>query len=293
MSSPQEAPVLSDGQPLMVYDWPATDSAALSILFLHATGFHARCWDTIIRQLPDYHCYAMDTRGHGQSYKPDVPLTWQQTGVDAATVTRTLGLRGAIGVGHSMGGNSLVRAAADVPGAFSALLLIDPVIFPFDWYTLDDYSIEGHFILQRRRQWTSPEQMYERFRARVPFSSWDDQILRDYCQYALLPDGDGYTLACAPDTEAHIYLSSRLRANQNVYDAIRQINVPVYIMRCTKGLAQSGNDLLLSPTAPNLAEHFQRGKDIPLPNNTHFIPMESPQLVVEQIQAIVRENVAE
>ncbi|MCG8346819.1 MAG: hypothetical protein MI924_03430 [Chloroflexales bacterium] len=49
--------------------------------------------------------------------------------------------------------------------------------------------------------------MFDRFVERAPFCRWDRTILRDYCQYGLLPapDGDGYVLACPPAIEAAIY----------------------------------------------------------------------------------------
>src|SRR5262249_5765046 len=147
-----------------------------------------------------------------------------------------------------------------------------------EMYRLDEYTIEGQFILRRRRQWASPDEMFASFKGRGPYAEWQDAVLRDYCQYGLIPDGDGYTLACAPEVEAHIYASAPLRANADVYGAIDQIKLPVRVLRCAK-TRQSGQEMLVSPTAPDLASKFQHGLDVLLPDNTHFIPMESPDLV--------------
>jgi lipase len=272
---------------LTVYEWEGRDPA---VIFLHATGFHGRCWDEVIRQLGDRHCYAVDVRGHGRSDKPEPPHPWQQFGLDAAQVARQLELKGAVGVGHSMGGNALVRAAAGEPDAFAALLLVDPVILPAHWYHADEYSIDGHFVLNRRRQWSSPDEMFERFKGRGPFANWQDVVLRDYCRYGLLPadEGNDYQLACPPEVEAHIYASSSLASNRDIYDAVAQVTVPVRVLRCAKPVSQVGVDLMDSPTAPDLASRFAHGEDIALPDYSHFIPMESPELVARHIDDLLR-----
>ena len=38
-----------------------------SLLIVHATGFHARVWDEVIRRLPGRHVLALEQRGHGRS----------------------------------------------------------------------------------------------------------------------------------------------------------------------------------------------------------------------------------
>src|SRR6516164_7072931 len=93
-----------DGGPLAVFERPGSEP---TILFAHATGFHARCWNQIIARIPDCRCVAFDMRAHGLSFKPGPPYHWRQFGRDSAALVRQLSLRGAVGVGHSMGGHSL------------------------------------------------------------------------------------------------------------------------------------------------------------------------------------------
>ena len=286
MASPTVQRITVDNHHLTVYEWGEPVPNQPSVIFFHATGFHARCWDGVIQHLDGVHCYALDALGHGASNKLKPPHGWKNYGRDAVEIAKKLHLKGAVGVGHSMGGNSLTRAAAAIPEAFSALLLIDPVIFPREKYTLEDYSIEGHFVLKRRRQWSSPDEMFNSFKGRGAFANWHDAILRDYCEYGLMPEGESYVLACAPEVEAHIYSSSMLAANADVYDAIDAIDVPVRVLRCANYLSDK-NDMLASPTAPDLATHFKDAADIPLADNTHFIPMESPELVAQHIHELL------
>jgi len=72
----------------------------------------ARTWNQIIARIPNRRAIAFDMRGHGLSAKPEPPYLWHVFGEDTAALARALGLRGATGVGHSMGGHSLALAAA-------------------------------------------------------------------------------------------------------------------------------------------------------------------------------------
>jgi hypothetical protein len=45
-------------------------------------------------------------------------------------------------------------------------------------------------------------------------------------------------------------------------------------------------DLSASPTAPDLASRFARGRDILVPGRSHYIPMEDPEAVAEEIRRL-------
>ena len=199
-----------------------------SILFAHATGFHARCWDQIIHRVPGAHCYAIDMRGHGLSSKPGPPYSWRWFGEDLAAVLREIKLKDAVGVGHSMGGHAVALAATLVPEAFKELLLIDPVIMPPGYYSPRER--DPHFARKRKNQWQSAEEMIERFQDRLPFRDWDPAVLRDYCRWGLLAQGDQFVLACPPEVEASIYENSG-KPEANLYGIIERIEVPVTVVR--------------------------------------------------------------
>ncbi|NTU82702.1 MAG: alpha/beta hydrolase [Chloroflexales bacterium] len=266
---------------LMVYEWPGEGPA---ILLAHATSFHARCWDQVVAHLPGRRCIAFDQRGHGLSDKPAPPYRWRAFAEDLVALGRALELRGAVGVGHSLGGYATALAAALDPALFAALLLVDPVIFPPHVYgqSLD----ELHFAARRRNEWDSPEAMYERFRHRPPFSRWKPEVLRDYCQRGLVPapGGAGYVLACPPTIEAAIYVSA---SEESIYPELATIQAPTVVLRGHPHVLNTIDDMSASPTAPDLAAHFRHGRDVELLNHSHFIPMETPTLVAGYIRDLL------
>jgi lipase len=273
-----------NGVELALFEWPWSGPP---LLFVHATGFHARCWDRVVAGLPGRHCYAVDMRGHGRSDKPPPPYAWRSFGEDVAALARVLGLAGAVGVGHSMGGHSVALAAAREPAAFAALLLLDPVILSPERYGV--VRSEEHFAARRRDRWASPDEMVARFADRPPFSRWDPAVLRDYCDHGLLPapDGDGFVLACPPAIEAAIYAASTAR-DADIYAEVAALDLPVRVVRSARRPEPGAVDMGASPTAPDLASRFRRGEDIPLPDRSHFIPMEAPGLVAAFVRELAR-----
>jgi lipase len=275
---PVEHRLQINGIEIALWEWPGAEPA---IFLHHATGFHARCWDQVIAHLPGRHCYAIDARGHGHSSKPALPYRWRNFGEDVAAIALQLGLSGAIGAGHSMGGHSVTLAAALRPGTFSSLLLLDPVI-----RNKNDYVgpwTQAQFVAKRRNRWASPEEMYMRFEDRQPFDAWDRKVLRDYCEYGLLPDGDGFVLACPPEIEAGIYENSPA-PESNIYLEIATIQIPVKVVRAGKKL-NPANFMGSSPTAADLASNFAHGTDL-VAEQSHFIPMEAPELTARWIAAL-------
>jgi lipase len=268
---------------LAVRERPGDEPA---VLLLHATGFHSRCWDEVVARLPGRRCIAFDARGHGRSSKVAPPYSWREFGRDAAALVRALGLSGAVGVGHSMGGHAVTLAAAIVPEAFSELVLIDPVIFPESWYT--GPSAELNMVANRRNRWANWDDMFVRFKDRKPFDRWNRQVLLDYCEFALspAPGGQGFMLACPPEVEAAIY-SYSTHPESNIYPEIASIHIPVQVVRASR-FTTDARDFTLSPTAPDVASKFLNAVDRRFPDHSHFLPMEAPDLAADLIMH--REN---
>jgi lipase len=277
---PAEHRISVGGVELALWEWPGDDP---SILFCHGTGLHSRCWNQVIAQLAGRRCLALDFRCHGRSAKPDPPYLWRTFGQDVAAVAADIGLSGAVGVGHSLGGHAMTLAAALGPKAFSSLLLLDPVIRRRDAYV--GPWTGARFVAKRRNRWISPREMFGRFENRPPFDSWDRAVLRDYCEYGLLADGDGFVLACPPAVEAEIYENGPL-SDADIYPEIATIRIPVQVVRAGKHFDPT-DFMRNSPTTPDLASNFANGSDLSLPEHSHFIPMEAPALTARLIADIL------
>jgi pimeloyl-ACP methyl ester carboxylesterase len=270
---PLERRVAVNGVELAVYEWPGDGPP---LLLAHATSFHGRCWDPVAELLPGRRRVAFDHRGHGRSAKPEPPYRWADFGADTAALAAALDLRGAVAVGHSLGGYAATLAAALAPGRLAALLLLDPVILAPERYV--GRTPGAHGAARRRAHWSSPRAFYERLHDRPPFSRWQPAALHAYCDHGLLrnPAGHDYVLACPPAVEADIYQGATERP---LYAEIAALKIPAVVVRGHPYQDNPAEDLSASPTFPGLAGAFPNGRDVFLPDHDHFIPMVDPALV--------------
>ena len=269
-----------NGNEIALYHWASAklDASAPAILFIHATGFHARCWDNVIDLLADYNVYAYDQRGHGLSGR-EGPFDWPQFGEDAVAVIQELrtkkGVQEIVGVAHSMGAYSLHYAAALDCTDIKGLVLIDPVMGDM---LSPELGPDTSGVALRKNQFESPELMYQRFVGRQPYAQWQADAVHDYCFYGLRQEGDYYELSCPPAIEAQIYPGA---FREDVYAMAEKINVPVVILRAKMHTPGEPISFLVSPTSPTLADHYPQGSDHYYPDLSHFIPMCKPDLVAQ------------
>lgn len=286
MQKPQSSRVLANGIDLVTHEWGETYRGQQPTLVLvHATGFHARCWDQVIHHLEGRHVIAVDQRGHGGSSKNQFD-NWSVFGDDLVALLTQLQLTKVEAVGHSMGGHAAVAAAAIDESLFAKLLLIDPVILEPGFYSMwDDKVLQGdpqHPAARRRSEFSSRDEMYDRYRERLPFSLFTDQAMRDYCQHGLIDCDEGVRLACPPNFEARIYDSAC--SNQKILEQATQVNIPVTVARSLQPKKPEDiMDFRYSPTWNQLASQFPQGRDVLLEHLTHFMPMEDPKQVAQLI----------
>ena len=264
-----------------------------TILFCHAASFHGRCYDRVINEaLHGHHVIALDFRGHGRSQQHPPPYRFRWFGEDVLEFIETMKLpnENLLGIGHSVGGYSLTWAAAKASRQlFQSLLLLDPVILPPSTYgnvsTVVSQGID--YILRRKSQWSSVEEMFSKFEKREPFSQWPKDTLRNYCTYAV---DEKCKLVCAPDGEASIYRVS-LESDSNIYPLIEQSkfiqNIPIHIVRAT---ITNFFQLNSSPTEPSLVKWFRKGRDTRLENSKHLFPMDQPELVIDLVRKFLQEH---
>ena len=97
-----------------------------AVIFVHGYSGALGNWKYVLEQLPkEYHAYALDLRGHGQSGKPG---SYQLTELaeDIYAFSRELGIKEFTYVGHSLGGKIGYKFALDHPDVLKAMVLVAP-----------------------------------------------------------------------------------------------------------------------------------------------------------------------
>lgn len=254
------------------------------VLFVHATGFHARLWDPYALRLRDrFRVLALDQRGHGDSTAPpEGPegMAWEHAAADVHALITALGIQGCAAAGHSSGGAAVAVCAGRWPGTIARLLLIDPVLPPYPDGGAprpDGGGDERRFSGARRRRdlWGGPAQFAETMRTRTAFARWEPEFLRLYAEHGLRRREDGqWELKCRPEIEAAVYERAM---RQRPWPALATLTAPVRLLRAVGERANS-------PTPPDAAAHIPNCVESTLPT-THFIPQEASAAVQAAIDA--------
>ncbi|MDW3219817.1 MAG: alpha/beta hydrolase [Acidimicrobiales bacterium] len=251
------------------------------LLFLHATGFHGRCYQQIANHLhDDYHVFAPDLRGHGDSETPDMALPWRGMADDVEAVLDHLALDGPIpACGHSMGGATVVATALRRPQAFRAAWIFEPILFPsvHETRTRENPLAEG--ARRRRHHFDSIDEIIERYASKPPFDAVDPAALRDYVVHGFRARDDGVTLKTTGENEARTFEG----VDTSVFERLSEITMPVTVVG-------SGDGMPPAVVAPQVADALPHGVLTPWPDRTHFGPFEDPARAAADIRRALGEQ---
>ena len=287
MSEPELKRAHLEGVEFAYFEWGTQTPDKPTLFFVHATGFHGRLWDFIIHQLPNCHAIAFEQRGHGRSENSSVKH-WGTLAQDQVKFLKHLNIQHMIGIGHSMGAHGLIEAAGCTVNEkfLYSLLLLDPTVSAPENYSDEIFEFPGglHPAAKRRAVFHSTEDMIQQISGKSSFPKFHAKILRDYCEYGLVPTSDGQlTLACPAEVEAWVYMTAR--TNKAIFDHAGQVTIPTTIVRAKDPQPDNMMDFSSSPTWPGLVNLFANGVEYHWPDCTHFIPMERPNEVVQLIES--------
>src|SRR5579871_4275549 len=135
----------SDRLKLQFWDW-GTDGKPVVIL-VHGSRDHARSWDWIARALQnDYHVYALDLRGHGNSaWAPGAAYTMAEHVLDLAVLIDIIDQKPIRLIGHSLGGMIVFHYSGLYANRVLKVVSIEGLGFPAG------HNIHGTLAQQMRR----------------------------------------------------------------------------------------------------------------------------------------------
>ena len=258
------------------------ESGQVDILFLHANGFNAMTYNGVFAPLGEQglRVLAVDLRGHGLSTLPADPAaiasSWDVYRDDLICLLRSLGPMPRVLAGHSMGGATCVLAAMNWPGDLGSippLVLFDPVIAPPSMERMPSPSPLMAGALRRKNNFESIEAALAGYVGRGAFKTWPEASIRDYLVDGLhLAEDQTYQLRCAPTWEANNFS----HPYRTVDAPIPQLPCPMTVLRAALG------------STCHWRNWPPQAKVQTVPDSTHFIPLESPDLAREALLAAVQ-----
>ena len=100
------------------------------LVLAHANGFAPGCYRTLINQLRSaFRVASFAARPLWGNAEPAAVGSWLPLAGDLTRLLEARGETAVVGVGHSLGGVLTALAATASPSRFTALVLLDPVVF--------------------------------------------------------------------------------------------------------------------------------------------------------------------
>jgi pimeloyl-ACP methyl ester carboxylesterase len=247
----------------------------VEVLFLHANGFNALTYRTVLAPLGrTLHVVAIDQQGHGLS-PARVPAegrtNWLDLRDDLIGVIDSLAEPALTLAGHSMGATVALLAADKRPERIKALALFEPVLFRKPRIGENPLSTRA---LRRRSVFPDRAAVVAAYRGRGAFASWPEQALIDYVTDGFRDRPDGQVeLACSPAWEASNFVAH----DHDSLGALRRLGAPTTILRADRG------STCAVQSADEFAADNPRFRIETIPQTSHFLPIERPDLVCETI----------
>ena len=254
----------------------------------HANGFPPGTYRPLAEALTDrYHVLGLPSRPLWPGSRPESAPDWHPLADDLIAGLDGLGLRGIVGVGHSLGGVLTLWAAIRRPDLFRAIVLIDPVMMPPGWLWLlrlmrwlglghRQPLVQG--ALRRRRVWPSRQACYEHYAGRSIFATWPEESLRAYVEAGTRERADGQVeLVYPPAWEAHIFAT----APTDVWRAVPRLRTPTLVLR--------GAHSRTFPAASQarMARLVPQTRFVVIPEAGHLVPMERPRETAQAIRVFL------
>jgi pimeloyl-ACP methyl ester carboxylesterase len=277
-SPPAEGFSNSNGTRLHWVDWGGAERP--SVLFLHGAALSARTWDLVcLAMRTDYHCIALDQRGHGRSegvfsFGVDEPRE------DIRGVVQALGLERPIFVGMSVGGNNTIAYAGRYADEMAAAVFVDicPTVLPasFQLAVAHDAAIATSSTVE------AAAEMAHRINPRG-----SKAYKRYTLSYSLERFADGclhlrYERDRPAPTSAEQVAQHMARRREMLWSCVPNIKCPSLVVHGADSVPQTFENL----------ERFRallpRGSIVQIPNASHDVQEDEPKALTEAISGFLR-----
>ncbi len=273
----------------------------VSALLLHATGFNAMTYQSLLAPLGlRARLVALDLRGHGRSTMPAKTnfASWRHHRDDVIHWIEKHAPNGLVLTGHSMGACVALLVAGKRPDLVKGLVLVDPVILPPRIYRFNHLMPFSRLLMRRlemakmarrrRSDYASVDEARASYKGRGAFATWREPFLDDYLLDAFERTDDNphdsedqtWSLLCTPKMEAATFGAQRNRP----WGALRRVKkagVPLIILRPEKKAVLSAEE------AKRILRRYPRAVVKTVRGTTHFLPMEAPYAVREELSAMI------
>lgn len=251
--------------------------------FAHANGFPPGAYRKLLAKLTSRaHVVSARSRDLVPGTEPRSLRDWDDLAEDLIASLRARGLKGVVGVGHSVGGVATVLAALKEPSLFERVVLLDPTLLTglhrLVFTLAGPLGLRGRIppasLAHRRREhWSSREEAFASYRKKPLFQHFDPDCLQDYVTSGLreAPQG-GFQLAIPRQWEARIFETGP----RDIWRRLRGLKVPTLVLR------GAGSDTLSAQGLERVRRTLPEALTETVPGS-HLFPLEEPEACAQHI----------
>jgi esterase len=261
---PEEHRVAANGLGFRYLDWGTKGQRP--ILFLHGGALTAHTWDLCCLALrDDYHCMALDQRGHGDSdWAPDADYSLSAQREDVKGFTEAIGLDQFVLVGMSMGAINGLAYAIAYPETLSALVLIDagPDVRRRGSSRIRDFVNGG----------AKPESLDAIIERALAFNPRrDPKVLRRSLMHNLRRQEDGNWVWKYDRRRFQQMGEEHAAERQALADGLTRVTCPTLVVRGAE------SDVFHEEDGERLAQRLPDGRFITIPRAGHTVQGDNPK----------------
>lgn len=244
------------------------------IVFLHGGGLNAHTWDLLCAVLRrDYHCLALDLRGHGESeWSAEPDYSFETHGRDLACFADLLGLDSFVLVGMSLGGVTSLLYAADHSDRLRGLVIVD---------TGPDVRPEGgRRISQFVRRTGEADSLDDLVAQALAFNpARDPRLLRRSLRHNFRQNADGKWVR--KNDMRHWRnpgIGERAAGLKRYWGLVPRVTCPALVVR------GASSDLFHDEDAAKLARTLPAGRWVRIENAGHTVQGDNPRGLLDALR---------
>jgi len=164
----------------------------------------------------------------------------------------------------------------------AGMLLIEPILLPPEAYRaplpLEQHPLAAKAI-RRRNSWPDRESVWNDFKTKPFFRSWDASILSLYIQFGIRENGSaGVTLSCTPEQEAALFMGGM---QHDPWTELAKVDCPALIVEGEISENRHWIDL------KKVADLIPQGGYTRMQGAGHLVPMEKPNETTDLIRSFL------
>jgi len=194
-----------------------------------------------------------------------------------------------VGVGHSIGGNLLLKAALKKPEKFTKIILLDPTfLVPFKiriWNIFSFFNLQSIFLpliksaKNKKTYYNSIDDIYLSYRKKKIFSNFSDSDLKILIKSIIIEKGDGVKLIYPSDWDSRIYKTGMCN-DMFIWNNISKLDVKILIVRGKK------SNVFFHKAEKLLAKNNNK-IEFKTIEGDHFFPINNAEKTIKLIESYI------